>query len=247
MKAFLAVLDRELRAYFFSPMAYVVLTFFLLVNGYVFSLIVSFLSDPRAGGSTTPLKLFFGDTFFFWIVLLFITPILTMRLISEERRSGSIEVLMTSPVSELQVVLGKYFAAFGFYIFLWLPTLTYVAIVGRSSEVDWGPIVAGYLGILGIGAVFLAVGIFGSSLTKNQIVAAVATFAMLMFFFAIAFMDNLVTGETAKSVLDYMNLLQHMEEFGKGIVDTRRLVYYVTTSALFLFLTSRALAAKKWR
>ena len=247
MNGFLAIFNRELRAYFFSPMAYVVLTFFLLINGYVFSLIVSFLSDPRAGGSVTPLKLFFGDTFFFWVVLLFITPVLTMRLISEELRSGSIESLMTAPVSEMQVVLGKYFAAFCFYIFLWLPTLAYVFIIGRAGEVDWGPIASGYLGILGIGSVFLAVGIFGSSFTKNQIVAAIITFAMLIFFFAVAFLDNLVNDETAKSVLGYMNLLQHMEEFGKGIVDTRRLVYYVTTSALFLFLTSRALEAKKWR
>ncbi len=247
MSSFLAVFNRELRAYFFSPTAYVVLTFFLLVNGYVFSLIVSFLNDPRAGGSTTPLKLFFGDTFFFWLVLLFITPVLTMRLISEELRSGSIEALMTAPVSELQVVLGKYFAALAFYVFLWLPTLAYVVIIGRSSEVDWGPIVSGYIGILGIGAVFMAAGIFASAMSKSQIVAAVITFAILMFFFAIAFLDNLVSGETSKNVLGYMNLLNHMEEFGKGIVDTRRIVYYITTSALFLFLTSRALETKKWR
>lgn len=247
MSGFLAVASRELRAYFFSPLAYVILTFFLLINGYVFSLIVSYLNDPRAGGSTAPLKLFFGDTFFFWLVLLFVTPILTMRLLSEERRSGTIEMLMTAPVSEAQVVAAKYLAALGFYLFLWLPTLVYVGIVAQSSEVDWGPILSGYLGILGIGAVFLAVGIFGSSFTRSQIVAAIATFAMLIFFFALAFADSLVTGETLKSVLSYMNLLDHMDEFGKGIVDTRRLVYYLTTVVLFLFLTSRALEAKKWR
>lgn len=247
MHGLLATFNREIRAYFFSPMAYVILTFFLLINGYIFSLIVSFLSDPRAGGSTTPLKLFFGDTFFFWVVLLFITPVLTMRLISEELRSGSIESLMTAPVSELQVVLGKYAAAMCFYVFLWLPTVAYVLIISRAGEVDWGPIVSGYVGILGIGSVFLAIGVFGSSFTKNQIVAAIITFSMLLFFFAIAFVDTLVSSETAKSVLGYMNLLDHMDELGRGIVDTRRLIYYVTTSALFLFLTSRALEAKKWR
>lgn len=247
MSGFLAILIRELKAYFFSPLAWVVLTFFLLVNGYVFSLIVSFLSDPRAGGSTTPLKLFFGDTFFFWLVLLFVTPVLTMRLLSEERRSGTIEALMTAPVSETQVVAGKYLAALGFYAFLWLPTLAYVAVVARASEVDWGPIVSGYVGVLGIGAVFMAVGIFGSSFTKNQIVAAVVTFAMLIFFFAVAFLDGLVSDEALKSSLSYLNLLDHMDEFGKGIVDTRRLVYYLTTVVLFLFLSSRTLAAKKWR
>ncbi len=247
MSGFWAIFHRELRAYFFSPLAWVILTFFLLVNGYVFSLIVSFLNDPRAGGSTTPLKLFFGDTFFFWLVLLFVTPVLTMRLLSEERRSGTIEALMTAPVSETQVVAGKYLAALAFYAFLWLPTLAYVAVVARASEVDWGPIVSGYVGVLGIGAVFMAVGIFGSSFTKNQIVAAVVTFAMLIFFFAVAFLDGLVSDEALKSSLSYLNLLDHMDEFGKGIVDTRRLVYYLTTVVLFLFLSSRTLAAKKWR
>jgi ABC-2 type transport system permease protein len=247
MSGFVAVFLRELRAYFLSPLAYVILTFFLLVNGYVFSLIVSFLSDPRSGGSTTPLKLFFGDTFFFWIVLLFITPVLTMRLISEEFKSGTIESLMTAPVTEGQVVLAKYLASLAFYVFLWLPTLVYVGIVAQSSTVDWGPIAAGYLGIFCIGALFLAVGIFASSFTKSQIVAAVATFAMLIFFFAIAFMDSLVTDDTLREVLSYLNLLEHMDEFGKGIVDTRRLVYYASTTALFLFLTTRSLESKKWR
>ncbi len=247
MSGLLAVFNRELRAYFYSPMAYVILTFFLIVNGWVFSLIVSHLNDPRAGGLATPLKFFFGETIFFWLVLLFITPVLTMRLISEELRSGSIEALMTAPVSEAQVVLGKYFAALGFYIFLWLPTLAYVVIVGRSSEVDWGPIISGYIGIVGIGAVFIAAGIFASATTKSQIVAALISFAILILLWAIAFIDSLVTNETVKNILAYIDLMTHMSEFGKGVVDTRRLVYYVTTSALFLFLTSRSLEAKKWR
>lgn len=247
MSGFLAIAGRELRAYFFSPLAYVILTFFLLVNGGVFLLIVSFLNDPRAGGSATPLKLFFGDTFFFWLILLFVTPILTMRLLSEERRSGTIEMLMTAPVSEAQVVTAKYLAALAFYVFLWLPTLAYVAIVATYGEVDWGPIASGYLGVAGIGAVFLAVGLFGSSFTKNQVVAAISTFAMLIFFFAVAFLDSLVTNDALKEVLSYVNLLDHMDDFGKGIVDSRRLVYYLSTVVLFLFLTSRALEAKKWR
>ncbi len=247
MNGILATLQRELRAYFFSPLAYVILTFFLLVNGYVFVLIVSFLNDPRAGGSTTPLKLFFGDTFFFWLVLLFVTPVLTMRLLAEERRSGTIESLMTAPVTEIQVVVGKYAAALAFYLFLWLPTLAYVVIIARNSTVDWGPIAGGYLGVAGIGAVFMSVGIFGSSFTKNQIVAAIVTFAMLIFFFAIAFMDSLATSDLWQSVFGYVNLLEHMDEFGKGIVDSRRLIYYVSTVVLFLFFTARALEAKKWR
>ena len=247
MSAFLAVFQRELRAYFVSPMAYVVLAFFLLVNGYVFSIIVAFLSDPRAAGSTTPLKLFFGDTFFFWLVLLFITPVLTMRLISEEIKSGTIESLMTAPITDTQVVLAKYLASVAFYVFLWVPTLVYVAIVGQSSELDPGPVVAGYIGVLGIGSVFLAVGLFASSFTRSQIMAAIATFGLLMFFFALAFLESLVSSDSVKDVLGYMNLLEHMNEFSRGIVDTRRLVYYFSTIVLFLFLTVRSLESKKWR
>jgi ABC-2 type transport system permease protein len=180
-------------------------------------------------------------------VLLFVAPILTMRLIAEERKSGTIEVLMTAPVTETGVVLGKYLAALGYYLFLWLPTLAYVLVVQYFSKVEWGPIAAGDLGIVGIGVLFLAVGLFASSLAKNQVVAAIVTFAVLILFFTFGLLENLVNGETTKQVLGYLNLWQHMDELSRGIVDTRRLVYYVSVTAFFLFLTSRALEAKKWR
>lgn len=248
MSGFLAVFNRELRAYFFSPVAYVILTFLLLYNGSTFSIIVSYLNDPRAAGSTTPLRLFFtGQTLFFWILLFIVASVLTMRLISEELKSGTIEPLMTAPVSAAQVVLGKYLAALVFYLSLWLPTVAYPIILSRSGEVDWGPIAAGYLGILGLGAMFMAIGIFGSSFTKNQIVAAIITFGLLMFLFLVSFLDGLATSETAKDIIGHLNFVQHMDDFGKGIVDSRRLIFYLTTSALFLFLTTRALEAKKWR
>ncbi len=246
MRTFLAVFDRELRAYFLSPMAYVILTFFLIGNGFFFTIIVSYLSNPSFGQRITPFQLFFGS-FFYWLVLIVVTPILTMRLISEELKSGTIEPLMTSPVSEGQVVMAKYLASLTFYVFLWLPTLTYGWIIGGGGSLDWGPILAGYVGVFGMGAMFLAVGIFGSTFSKNQIVAAMGTFAMVLVVFGISLLENLVTNETAKTVLNHMNLLQHMDDFSRGVIDTRHLVYYATTVALFLFLTSRSLAAKKWR
>jgi len=248
MSGFAAVFGRELRAYFFSPMAYVILTFLLLYNGATFSTIASHLSNPQFAGEATPLRFFFsGTTILFWIFLFIVTSVLTMRLISEELKSGTIESLMTAPVSATQVVLGKYFAALVFYLFLWFPTLAYPLIMDRSGNVDWGPIASGYIGIFGVGALFMAFGIFGSSFTKNQVVAAVITFFLLTAFIFVAFMEPLTTDETTKEIIAHVNLLQHMDDFGKGIVDTRRLVYYLTTSALFLFLTTRALEAKKWR
>lgn len=243
-----ATLLRELRAYFFSPLAYVILVFFLLSNGRDFSLIVTYLSDPRAGGSTEPLfQLFLGGTILFWFLALFVPPILTMRLIAEERRSGTIESLMTAPVSAGQVVLGKYLAALAFYVFLWLPTVLYVLIIGRSATVDWGPILSAYLGIFGLGAFFLAIGVFCSAFAKNQVVAAVATIAALVFLIATGFVESLASGEMMRNVLSYVNLLAHMEEFAKGVVDTRRLLYYGSSIVLLLFLASRTLDAKKWR
>jgi ABC-2 type transport system permease protein len=241
-----AVLRRELKAYFYSPLAYILLTFFLLVQGYYFSIIVAYLSDPRYPAGK-PLELFFGQTIFTWLVLIFAGTFLTMRLISEELRSGTIETLMTAPVSETGVVVGKYVAALLFYLFLWAPTLVYVAIIRAHTPVDWGPIASSYLGILGIGALFLAVGIFASATAKNQIVAAIVTFFCLLVLFSIGLMENLVQGETTKRILGHLNLWTHMDDFAKGIVDSRRLVYYASGAGLFLFLTTRALAAKKWR
>ncbi len=246
MKGVLATFVRELKAYFFSPLAYVVLTLLLLVNGFVFWLIISFLNDPRAQIGA-PLELFFGQTIFFWLVMLFVAPVLTMRLISEERRSGTIEILMTAPVTEGQVILGKYLAAFLFYVFLWSPTLVYAAVVAYYGTVDWGPVAAGYVGILGIGALFLAVGTFASTLSRNQLVAAILTFALLVPLFTFGLLEQLINNEVVKGVFEYLNLWQHMDDFGKGIVDTRRLVYYLSATAFFLFLAARGLEVKKWR
>lgn len=246
MNGLVATLSRELRAYFLSPLAYAVMALFLLVNGFVLWIIVGFLSRPQAGVGQ-PLEFFFGQTVFFWLVLLFVTPVLTMRSIAEERRSGTIEVLMTAPVSETQVVLGKFFASFLFYVALWVPTLLYVLILQRSVRVDWGPVAAGYVGILGIGALFLAVGIFASSLTKSQVVAALVTFAVLVLLFSCGLLENLVMAEGAKKIFEYLDLWRHMDDFGKGIVDSRRLVYYASATTFFLFLAARSLATRKWR
>ena len=244
MSGFLAILGRELRAYFYSPLAYVILAFFLFLNGHFFMEIVRFLADPRFPGGIAPLEAFFQNT---WLFLLFITPMLTMRLLAEERRSGTIEALLTAPVSELQVVLGKYFAALLFYLFLWLPTLVYVAAIAHHSTVDWGPVASGYLSVLAVGALFIAVGVFGSSFTKNQVVAGVVTFSLLLVLLTLFFVIDRTAGGIWQDILGYVNIFEHLDELGKGIVDSRRLVYYLTTAALVLFFSARILEAKKWR
>jgi ABC-2 type transport system permease protein len=256
----LATFERELRAYFFSSFAYVVLFFVLVINGFTFSLIVGFLSDPRTGGETQSLfQLFFGGTFLAWLMIWVTPPLLTMRLLAEERRSGSIESLMTAPVSETDVVIAKYLASLIFYIVLWLPTLAYVLMVAHSnniannvasnvaSNIDWGPIWSAYLAIILVGGLFLAVGVFCSAATKNQIVAAVSSFAMVLLLTALSFVDGLVTDPRLKDIVAHINLFDAIDEAAKGIVDTRRLVYPLSLIIFFLFLASRTLAAKKWR
>ena len=180
-------------------------------------------------------------------MLIFVAPVLTMRLISEERRSGSIEVLMTAPVTETQVVLGKYGAALSFYVFLWLPTLIYAILVDVYSDIDWWTVAAGYLGILGIGAMFLAAGMLATALSRSQLVAAMVTFALLFGFFSVVFLEGLVNSDLGREITGYLSVRQQMQDFSMGIVDTRHLVFDLSMTVFFLFLTSRALAAKKWR
>ncbi|MFP3942159.1 MAG: ABC-2 transporter permease [Thermoanaerobaculia bacterium] len=247
MSGILAIFQRELRAYFLSPLAWVILTFMLIINGVIFALILIALNDPLQPPGR-PLDLFFGGTFLFWLVLLFVAPVLTMRLLAEERRSGSLEVLMTAPVTEGQVVAGKYLAALVFYAFLWLPTVSYAGVVALHSEIDWGVVAAGYLGVLLVGALFLAVGLFTSATTSNQIVAAVMSFAILLALICVTFLEFFVNAQGLRDALAFINFPEHMSgELAKGIVDTRRLVFYLTGTGFFLFLTGRALESGKWR
>ncbi len=243
MNGVLATFRRELRAYFFSPLAYVVLCFFLLVSGVIFIFLVSQLNDPRSGGGP-PLGFFFRTT---WLMLLLVVPVLTMRLISEELRSGSIEVLMTAPVTEGQVVTGKFLAALTFYGFLWLPTVVYAVSINLFESVDWGPVGSGYLGILLIGSLFVSIGVFASAMTRSQLLAAMITVAVLFLLFLLSLFGELTTSDLVKKVLDYLNIWNHIDEFASGIVDTRRLVFYLSGTLFFLFLASRALEDKKWR
>jgi ABC-2 type transport system permease protein len=246
VRALNATFQRELRAYFVSPLAYLVMTFFLVYNGFTFGAVISYLNDPRAPGTDRPMDSIFQG-FFFWVLLLFLATVLTMRLISEELRSGSIEVLMTAPITEAQVVVGKYLAALTFYCALWAPTVAYCLIISHYSRVDWGPIAGGYFGIFCLGAFFLSIGVLFSALTRSQLLAAIMTFAVLAILFVVGLLENLFNNELAKQTLGYVDLYGHMEEFHKGIVDSRHLIYYASAICFFLFLASRALADRKWR
>jgi gliding motility-associated transport system permease protein len=150
-------------------------------------------------------------------------------------------------VTEVQVVVGKFSAALIFYLFLWLPTILYVLVLMRHSEIDLGPVVAGYVGVLLLGFLFLAVGTFASTLTDNQLIAAIIAFAVMVALFSIGLVEQLIMSSGLKAVLGHMNLWTQMDDFAKGIVDTRHIVYQLSVGVLFLFLAAKSLEMKKWR
>ena len=246
MNAVLAIARKEMLSYFFAPMAYIVAASFLLMNGFLFYLIAVSLSQPGAS-SASPMGVFFGGTLLFWLYLIVTVPVITMRLGAEEKKTGTLETLLTAPVSDWEVVLGKYAAALTLYAALWLPTTLYVAALAQFGPVDWGPVVVGYLGVFLVGAYFVSIGLFTSFLSRNQVVAAILAFAALSMLLSMAILPFLVTDPTAKGIFEYMDLWTHMQNFAKGLVDSRPVVYFLTGTALFLTLSRHALEVRRWR
>ncbi len=243
MRALVAIVKREFLSYFVSPLAYVILTAFLLVSGSVFVLLVNALNAPETP-STAMMSLYFTNVFQ-WIFLMIVSSVISMRLLSEERKTGSIESLLTAPVSEATVVVGKFIGGWCFFLFLFLPTLVYPLLLSRYGRFDIGPVAAGYVGIALVGALFLAAGTFASALTKNQIVAAIVAFAIILGSFLVGIFRDLLPSANLRDALSYLNILDHMDDFSRGIVDTRRLVYVGSTVVFFLFLATRALEVNK--
>ena len=175
---------------------------------------------------------------------LLLVPAIAMRLWAEERKTGTLELLLTSPVSEATVILGKFLGALGFFLVVWIPSLLFILYLRTQTSVDLGSVGAGYVGIILIGAYFIAIGVFASTLAKNQIVAAILTFAMLIPIFSAGLFQSGVD-PSRQNIVDYLNMWDHMDEFSRGVVDTRRLVYYLSGMALFLFLSTVVLSSKK--
>jgi len=248
MRKIAPLFTKELRSYFYSPIAYVVLVVFLAFNGFIFFLIMSALNDPRMPREGSAMQLFFGGTIFFYLLISIVAAVITMRLIAEERKSGTIEVLMTAPITDWDLVLSKYFGAMAFYLFLWLPTLSYVVVLRRYSEIDMGPLCSGYLGIVLFGSMSLSVGLLCSAVTRNQIIAAISSFVIITVLWTLGIFRSFTTGTLVQGFLSYVNILDHFfESFSKGIVDTRALAYYVSSTVLCLFLTVKIVESRKWR
>ncbi len=248
MKSLWPIYKRELFAFFVTPLAWVLITVFLVVQGMHFYLLVDhFASMEEVSSDQSPLQAFFGDTVILYLVLFLLLPPITMRLFSEERRSGTIETLMTAPVTATGVVLAKYFAALTMYASMWLPTLLYLVILQRTGAVDWHAAGASYLGVFLVGASYLAIGLFMSAVTKSQFLALIGTALIVLMLFILG-IGEFVTheGTTLHDVCSYVSVWAQMSEFSQGIVDTRRLVFDATLVIAPLFITTRAVEAWRW-
>jgi len=251
----LPLFKKEMRLYFGSPVAYVVFTFFLLISGWFFSQIFLFYSDismrsfmqPQFGQNLSITDNVMRPLFTnMSVVLLFFIPMLTMRLFAEEKRAGTMELLLTYPVRDGEVLAGKFLAAAALYLLLLALTFLYPGLVAYFTRVEWGPILTGYLGLVLVGSTFLAVGLLISSLTENQIVAGFGTFGVLLAFWVIGWGAEFAGGNL-RAVLQYLSVTEHLDAFSRGLIDTKDLVYYGSAIVLALFLTMRSLESKRWR
>ena len=229
---------RDFQAYFNSPAAYVVLGVFLLVLGYLFfsTLFLGGFASMRGFFSVAP------------VLFVVFGPAITMRLISEERKTGTIETLLTLPVSNGEVILGKFFAALGIICVGLLFTIPYAfsmsLLTPAGTPFDYGPVIGGYLGLILLGSAFLCLGLFASSLTKNQIIAFIIGLALCFFFY---FIDKFAMLMPAKlgAILEYISVDYHFNNIARGVVDTRDLVFYFSLITIFLVLTERSLRRDK--
>jgi ABC-2 type transport system permease protein len=242
------IAKREIFAYFVSPIAYVVTVVWLIWCGLQYYLLAGlFAGAPSLSASANPLSAFFGGSVLFFIPLLVFAPVLTMRLLAEERHTGTLEPLLTAPITTAHVVLGKYLAALVFWIALWIPTLLYVWITSQFGSVDMGAVLSSYIGVIGIGLYYMAIGLAMSALAKNQIVAAMLTFMVLAGMFAVGLLSFIDAFAAHRDAIDYISLWGHMQSFSKGIVDSRFLVFDVTVAGLFVYLAWRVLEGRRWQ
>lgn len=254
MKAILLICRKELNAYFASPIAYLLMAFFALIFGFVIFnattdfLRFSFQMQFQGGGGPmsindqiiTPL-LGFSST-----ITLFLVPMITMRLFAEEKRSGTIELLLTSPITDLQIILGKWLGAVLLFLCVLAMSMINVALLFAWGKPDIKPVLVAYLGLLLQGATLLAVGALISTMTKNQIIAGGVTFFVCLLLWLLSWSTANDVG-TLPQVINYLSIVTHFENFSKGVLETKDIIFYLSMIFFALFVTSRAMESLRWR
>jgi ABC-2 type transport system permease protein len=252
MRNMLAIAHKELRSYFSSPMAYIIIGFFALPFGVFFYLYLDAfvrqgMQMAQMGGpmnvNQQMIRYVLQNAS---VIILFIMPMITMRTYSEEKRSGTIELLLTSPVTDLEIILGKFFGALGLYVAMLVVTMLYVAILFVYGNPEWRPLVAAYLGLLLMGGAFLSLGLLISSMTNNQIVAGIISFIVFLMLWIVGWFAD-TAGPTMGAVTRYLSITEHFDDFSKGIIDTKHVIYYLSLITFGLFLTAKSVDSERWR
>jgi ABC-2 type transport system permease protein len=249
----LAIADKELRSYFASPIAYVIIGLFALLFGWFFYMFLTMFMRQseqmmQFGGGSANInqQMIRGVLQNSAVIILFVMPMITMRTYSEEKRSGTIELLLTSPVTDFQIIMGKFLGAMGLYVAMLLVTGLYMVILFIYGNPEWRPVLAGYLGLLLMGGCFISVGLLISSLTKNQIVAGFLTFAVFLMLWVINWIGD-SSGPTTQAIVSYLSITEHFDDFARGVIDTKHLVYYLSFMVFGLFLTAKSVDSERWR
>ncbi len=254
MRNAMIICGREMNSYFRSPVAYGLMAFFALISGYFFYIATAIFvqrgMESQMMGQGFPMDV---NEWMIRPVLsnvsvigLFLIPMITMRLFAEEKRSGTIELLATSPVRDLEIIMGKWLAALLMYLIILGISALDIVMLFAYGKPDWRPILVGYLGLLLQGGCLLAVGTFISTTTRSQIVAGVATFAVCLLLWVLDWVTSYATTTWAK-VVSYLSVLTHFEPFSKGLIDTKDVLFYLTMIFFGLFLTARSMESLRWR
>ncbi|HVW28382.1 MAG TPA: ABC transporter permease subunit [Polyangiaceae bacterium] len=247
MTGFVAVFRREMLSLWVTPLAWVLLFIFLLLQGASFyQILLHFASFSNVSIDSGPVQAYFGQSLFLVLSLLLVCPALTMRLFAEERRSGTIEGLLTAPVSAGQVVVGKYAATLTTFALMWLPTVLYIVILRTTGDVDWHVVASSYVGVLGVGAGYLAVGTLMSAMTRSQLVAMMLTALVIFGLLIFGIGERIFEPGPIRDACAHVSVLSQVDELSKGIVDLRRLVFDATLVALPLFVAVRVVDSWRW-
>jgi len=248
----LLIFKKEFKTFFSSPLAYVLSALFILVTGYIFfNLLVNYVETiqnlPAQNGKPSfneavTIKLFANMNF----ILLFITPLITMRLVAEEKKQRSIQLLFSAPLKESEIILGKFISSFSVVLFMMALTLIFPIILYSTGMFDGGYILSGYIGVLLNVLCYLSIGIFASTLTENQIIAALLTFVFIMFSWIIAWLSQNTSQFILVEIFNYLSIVYHFENMLKGLIETKDLVYYFSFVFLFLFMSQKSLEQRNW-
>jgi ABC-2 type transport system permease protein len=248
----LAIAQKELRSYFSSPIAYIIIGFFALPFGVFFYLYLGAfvrqsLQMAQYGGSMNinqqVIRYVLQNAS---VIILFVMPMITMRTYSEEKRSGTIELLLTSPLTDVQIIVGKFLGALGLYVAMLLVTVVYIAILFVYGNPEWRPLVASYLGLLLMGGAFLSIGLLISSPTNNPSVAGIISFVVFLMLWIVGWFAE-SSGPVIGTITKYLSITEHFDDFSKGIIDTKHVIYYLSLITFGLFLTAKSVDSERWR